>query len=162
MTQIGQADFFMKPYIFSASTVIRTTPEKLYNFHQNPENIALVAPSSLVVKRVECSPRARSGETFSIEARQFGLPIHWKGMWETAREPGLLVDTASESPFAIWRHSHIFEPDERGAKLTDRVEFLLKGGIAGRLASRFFLLPILFPAMFRSRHEATHRHFENQ
>lgn len=151
----------MKPFVFETSTPLAATCEALYAFHENPENIQLIAPRSLIVKQVVCSPQAKEGETFQIQASQFGLPIRWTGKWEKANAPGLLVDVALKSPFAFWRHSHIFEPHPHGAMLTDRVEYELKGGIAGRLASRW-ILPLVFTAMFRSRHRATRIHFSHQ
>ena len=151
----------MKPFVFESSTPVTTTPEALYEFHENPENMRLIAPSTLTVQEIDCERQARPGGTFRIRARQFGLPIRWTGQWEKAEAPGLLVDTALSSPFAIWRHSHIFSPHPQGALLTDRVEYLLKGGFAGRLVSRW-ILPLVFAGMFRSRHEATRRHFSNQ
>jgi ligand-binding SRPBCC domain-containing protein len=151
----------MKPFVFESSTPVATTPETLYEFHENPENMRLIAPSTLTVQEIDCERQARPGGTFRIRARQFGLPIRWTGRWEKAEAPGLLVDTALSSPFAIWRHSHIFSKHPQGALLTDRVEYLLKGGFAGRIVSRW-ILPLVFAGMFRSRHEATRRHFSNQ
>jgi len=151
----------MKPFVFESSTPVATTPETLYEFHENPENMRLIAPSTLTVQEIDCEKQARPGGTFRIRARQFGLPIRWTGRWEKAEAPGLLVDTALSSPFAIWRHSHIFSKHPQGALLTDRVEYLLKGGFAGRIVSRW-ILPLVFAGMFRSRHEATRRHFSNQ
>jgi ligand-binding SRPBCC domain-containing protein len=161
MPQIGQAHFSMKPYVFESSTPVTTTPEALYEFHENPGNMTLIAPRSLVMQEIICQKQAKAGETFRIRATQFGLPIRWTGQWEKAEAPGVLVDTALSSPFAIWRHSHIFSPHPQGALLTDRVEYLLKGGLAGRVVSRW-ILPLVFSGMFRSRHEATRRHFSNQ
>jgi ligand-binding SRPBCC domain-containing protein len=151
----------MKPFVFESSTPVATTPETLYEFHENPENMRLIAPSTLTVQEIDCEKQARPGGTFHIRATQFGLPIRWTGQWEKAEAPGLLVDTALSSPFAIWRHSHIFSKHPQGALLTDRVEYLLKGGFAGRIVSRW-ILPLVFAGMFRSRHEATRRHFSNQ
>jgi ligand-binding SRPBCC domain-containing protein len=151
----------MKPFVFESSTPVTTTPEALYEFHENPENMRLIAPSTLTVQDIDCERQARPGGTFRIRARQFGLPIRWTGQWEKAEAPVLLVDTALSSPFAIWRHSHIFSKHPQGALLTDRVEYLLKGGFAGRIFSRW-ILPLVFAGMFRSRHEATRRHFSNQ
>jgi ligand-binding SRPBCC domain-containing protein len=151
----------MKPYIFESSTPVKATPAALYKFHENPRNMKLIAPRSLKVEEIECREEAKAGDTFRIRATQFGLPIRWTGHWEKAEAPSVLVDTALSSPFAIWRHSHIFSTHPQGALLTDRVEYLLKGGWAGRLVSRW-ILPLVFAGMFRSRHEATRRHFLNQ
>jgi ligand-binding SRPBCC domain-containing protein len=151
----------MKPFVFESSTPVATIPETLYEFHENPENMRLIAPSTLTVQEIDCEKQARPGGIFRIRARQFGLPIRWTGQWEKAEAPVLLVDTALSSPFAIWRHSHIFRKHPQGALLTDRVEYLLKGGFAGRIVS-LWILPLVFAGMFRSRHEATRRHFSNQ
>ena len=161
MPQIGQAHFSMKPLVFESSTPVATSPEALYAFHENPENMRHIAPRSLAVQEIICQKQAKAGDTFRIRATQFGLPIRWTGQWEKAEAPGVLVDIALSSPFAIWRHSHIFSPHQQGALLTDRVEYLLKGGLAGWIVSRA-ILPVLFAGMFRSRHAATRRHFLNQ
>ncbi|MEI8294204.1 MAG: hypothetical protein WCG66_09475 [bacterium] len=151
----------MKTFLFEASTPVATSQESLYHFHENPENMRQIAPHSLVVKEIACQKRARRGETFRIRASQFGLPIHWTGQWEKVEEPRLLVDTAIHSPFDFWRHSHIFSPHAVGTLLTDRVEYLLKGGFAGWLVSGL-VLPVVFAGMFSARHKATRRHFAPQ
>lgn len=151
----------MKPFVFESSTPVATSPEALYAFHENPENMRQIAPGSLAVKEIICQKQAKAGDTFRIRATQFGLPIRWTGQWEKAEAPGVLVDIALSSPFAIWRHSHIFSPHPKGALLTDRVEYLLKGGLAGWVLSRW-ILPLIFAVIFRSRHVATRQHFGNQ
>ncbi len=151
----------MKPIIFELSTALTATPEALYAFHENPQNIPLIAPRSLIVQRVVCAPHAKPGDTFRIEARQFGLPIRWTGQWEKADAPHMLVDTAISSPFTFWRHSHRFDKHSQGSLLTDRVEYLLKGGFVGSLVSRW-ILPLVFAGMFRARHAATRRYFRHQ
>jgi ligand-binding SRPBCC domain-containing protein len=110
---------------------------------------------------VDCQKSAVPNELFRIEATQFGLPIRWLGRWEKVERPVLLVDSGVELPFKIWRHSHIFEEHPSGCLMTDRVEFLLKGGWPGWLISTF-VMPYIFGAMFRARHEATRRWFANQ
>ena len=158
MEKRGQAHFFGRPVRFERSVEVSASAEDLFRFHENPENISKIAPASLRVREVVCDRTARTGGVFKIRASQFGLPIRWTGMWERVEEPGALVDTALESPFAVWHHSHLFETVEGGCRMTDRVEFLLKGGIAGWLASRI-VMPFVFAGMFRARHAATRRWF---
>ncbi len=151
----------MKPFLFERSVEISATCEALFAFHENPRNISKIAPPSLKLHSVKCEPRAEPGGIFQIQASQFGLPIYWTGQWESVEAPHRVVDVALESPFALWRHSHIFEEIPGGCRMTDRVEYLLKGGLAGALASAL-VLPLVFSAMFRARHAATRRHFKNQ
>lgn len=148
----------MRTVVYERSVEIPASAREVFLFHENPRNIAKIAPSSLRVEAVECVETARPGGVFRIRARQFGLPIRWIGRWEAVEAPRLLRDTAVESPFAVWRHSHIFEDAPGGCRMTDRLEFLLKGGWAGALLSRW-VLPLLFAGMFRARHTATRRFF---
>lgn len=148
----------MKPMIFERSVEISASTEELFRFHENPRNISKIAPASLRVESVECEETARPGGVFRIQARQFGLPIRWTGKWATVEPPNLLLDIALDSPFAVWRHSHIFEDTPGGCRMTDRVEFLLKGGWPGSLVSRW-AMPWFFAGMFRARHAATRRFF---
>lgn len=148
----------MTPHLFQASTRVSASPEALFSFHENPDNIRKIAPASLRIRSVACAPVAVEGEEFRIRAAQFGMPIDWTGRWERVERPGMLVDAGVKSPFAVWRHSHVFEADGEGSVMTDRVEYLLKGGVVGRWVSRW-VLPLVFREMFRARHEATRRYF---
>lgn len=155
----GQAQFSPAgAVVFERSVSVPASAEELFRFHENPENIVKIAPASLRVESVECERKAREGGIFRIRASQFGLPIRWTGMWEQVDFPRALVDTAVHSPFAFWRHSHLFDLQANGCRMTDRVEFLLKGGWAGRVVSRL-VMPLVFAAMFRARHAATVRWF---
>ena len=151
----------MIPIIYQRSVEIPASAEELFRFHENPRNISKIAPASLRVALVECEETARVGGIFKIHASQFGLPIRWTGQWESVESPGLLLDIALDSPFAIWRHSHIFNPSSGGCEMTDRVEFLLKGGWVGGLVSRW-AMPVFFAGMFRARHAATLRFFRRK
>jgi ligand-binding SRPBCC domain-containing protein len=148
----------MNPVIYERSVEIPAPAGELFRFHENPRNISKIAPASLRVESVECEEAARKGGIFKIRASQFGLPIRWTGKWEAVESPRLLLDIALDSPFAVWRHSHIFKDTPGGCRMTDRVEFLLKGGWAGGLVSRF-AMPVFFVGMFRARHAATRSFF---
>ncbi|MCX7869695.1 MAG: SRPBCC family protein, partial [Terrimicrobiaceae bacterium] len=139
-----------RPLVFEASTPLAAPAERVFDFHQNPRNLILVAPRSLRVMSIEAEPVARPGATFRIRASQFGIPLDWTGLWEIVEPPVLLVDSAPRCPFPGWRHEHHFLPSERGCVLTDRVSFEPPGGVVGHAAFRIFLA-----AMFQARHRAT-------
>jgi ligand-binding SRPBCC domain-containing protein len=159
--QIWSRLFPVKPFLFQASTPLAAPPQAVFAFHENPRNIARIAPPSLRIQLVECNEHAAPGADFRIRASQFGMPIDWTGRWETVEPPRLLVDVSVRSPFAHWRHSHIFDPHPSGTLMTDRVECLLKGGLAGALATHI-AMPLVFAGMFRARHNATRKFFAGQ
>ena len=148
----------MKTYQFVAVTSVPATPEGLFLFHENPQNISRIAPPSLKVRSVECASEAVEGSEFRILASQFGMPINWVGRWERVVKPSLLIDVAVRSPFKVWRHSHSFEADGIATVMSDKIEYLLEGGMAGRLVSAW-ILPLVFRKMFLERHKATRRWF---
>lgn len=144
--------------LFEASTLLEASPERVFAFHENPNNLRMITPSSLKILKLEAGTSAVVGEKFLIEIAQFGFPIRWRGVWETVSPPRVLVDVAERSPFSSWRHSHIFEAERGGCRMTDRVEYSVGWGFLGWIAERV-VLPLFFAGMFRSRHAATRRFF---
>ena len=140
--------------VFTRSSPMPATPEELFLFHENPHNLRHISPPGMHILEICAGQSAQPGEEFSIAVRQGPLTLRWTGRWETAESPRQLTDTGVRCPFALWRHSHIFEPHPEGALLTDRVEFRLPwllGGPAGDLVCQL----MIFPRMFASRHAAT-------
>lgn len=138
--------------------MLDTSVEAAFAFHENPGNLREISPPSLRIVSIECERQAVTGGHFTVEVVQFGIRILWRGIWETVRRPGLLVDGAESSPFAFWRHHHIFEREGERCRMTDRVEFVPPFGIAGRITAPLVSLLVLGP-MFKARHEATQRFF---
>lgn len=111
---------------------------------------------------------ARVGGRFRIVARQFlVVPVDWTGEWlevvppADEHAPGRVVDGAVRAPFARFDHEHIFEPENGGTRLVDRVTYSLlgpRGGVVGALANAVVRGLVLGP-MFRQRHALTRRYF---
>ncbi len=144
--------------IFTRSVLLEARPAEVYAFHEDPRNISKISPSSLKVKRVECSVPARAGEEFRLCLSQFGLPLEWVGFWEEATPDSCLVDGAKKSPFKHWRHAHLFTDCSGGTVMTDRVEYAMPLGVLGRLLD-VTVMRLVFLVMFRARHRATKAFF---
>ena len=72
--------------------------------------------------------------------RLHGIPIRWLTEirdWE----PGVRFrDVQVRGPYALWDHTHTFEPDGAGGTtMVDRVEYAIPLGRAGELAHRAFV-----------------------
>ncbi|KAB2639523.1 MAG: SRPBCC family protein [Verrucomicrobia bacterium] len=144
--------------IFTRSVLLEATPAEVYAFHEDPRNISKISPSSLKVKKVECSVPARAGEEFRLCLSQFGLPLEWVGFWEEATPDSCLVDGAKKSPFKHWRHAHLFNASGEGTLMTDRVEYAMPIGVLGRLLD-VTMMKLVFLVMFQARHAATKAYF---
>ena len=144
--------------LFERCVRLDATPSEVYAFHEDPTNITRISPPSLKVEGVECKVPARVGEEFSLRVRQFGVPLHWIGIWEEAVPDERLVDGARKSPFRHWRHHHLFQADGDGTLMTDRVEYALPYGMIGLLLD-LTVMKLVFAAMFLGRHRATKAYF---
>jgi hypothetical protein len=144
--------------VFERSVRLDAPPAEVYAFHEDPRNITKISPPSLRVEQVECKVPARAGEKFSLRVHQFGLPLHWIGIWEEAVPNERLVDGARKSPFRHWRHHHLFRAEGDGTVMTDRVEYALPFGLIGLLLD-LTVMRLVFTAMFIARHRATRRFF---
>ena len=132
--------------------------ETVFAFHADPNNIPLISPGwqHVEIRHATVSPAA--GEPFEIVVRFFGwLPLRWRGVWVEVKSPVLLVDEATQSPFAYWRHRHEFAAlGERRTRMTDHVSFLFPGGWAGKWLAETFGR-VQFRLMFADRHARTRR-----
>jgi len=146
--------------VFERSTRVAAAPEELFRFHGNPGNLRAVSPPGLRILGIEAEEEPRVGEEFRIALGKGPIVLRWTGRWTEVAPPGLLVDDGVQTPFALWRHAHRFDPaPEGGSILTDRVEFRLRWTFGGPLGD-WFAGRFLFPAMFAGRHAATRAWFD--
>jgi ligand-binding SRPBCC domain-containing protein len=80
------------------------------------------------------------GTLIEYRLRLHGLPISWLTrieVWEPGRR---FVDQQLRGPYALWHHTHEFEPAADGRTLMrDTVRYALPFGPAGALAHRLFV-----------------------
>lgn len=150
----------MQNCLFEKSTLLDAPIEAVYAFHENPHNLVKISPDSLRVHRIEANPEAVAGETFTLEASQFLIPIRWRGVWDRADHPTLLADRALHSPFAYFRHEHRFESIDIGrrTRMTDHLEYALPGGCLGRVVGST-IMRVILAILFAARHRATRKYF---
>ena len=80
------------------------------------------------------------GTLIDYRLRLHGIPVRWRTeirSWE----PGVgFRDVQVRGPYALWDHTHNFEPDGRGGTLMrDRVLYRVPLGPLGRLALRLLV-----------------------
>ena len=82
----------------------------------------------------------RAGTLFEYRLRLHGVPVSWLTRIEEW-EPGIrFVDMQLKGPYALWHHTHEFEPDGAGGTLMrDTVRYALPFGPFGEIARRLFV-----------------------
>lgn len=135
-------------------TLLPCSQQQVWTFHQSPGALLLLTPPGTRVSFVGEVPPPDAGVEFSLLVVRFGIPMRWRVRYTQWNPPLLFEDEQVKGPFARWRHQHRFEPAEGGTMLVDRVEYLLPGGILGRLVDRLFVRRDI-EKMFEWRHTRT-------
>jgi len=145
------------PSVLERSVEIEAPVEDVFAFHLDTRNAASISPRSTRILDVQGTFPVTTGARVVMRMRPFPSPVamSWRVRIESVEPPNRIVDVAERSPFASWRHEHIFQALGPGRTLmTDRLTYALPGGPIGRLADRLVAGRQLAHA-FAERHRLT-------
>ena len=155
------------PFVVERAINLKADPKKVFDFHLHPKNLSRVNPPGLRILSLEAPETIHEGSRLHLKVSSWGIPQTWEVVVREVRDfagtpaKASILDEAVRGPFPYWRHLHEFwQAPDGSTGLVDRVEFLPPGGPAGVL-----LLPgirLMLLQMFRNRHEAARRIFENR
>jgi ligand-binding SRPBCC domain-containing protein len=131
-------------YVLEREQLVRAPADAVFAFFEDPSNLEAITPRWLGFEILTPRPIAmREGAIIEYRLRLAGLPLRWRT--RIARhEPGRgFVDVQERGPYALWEHSHDFEPTDRGVLVRDRVRYALPFGLAGRIAHGLWVQPAL-------------------
>jgi ligand-binding SRPBCC domain-containing protein len=86
-------------------------------------------------------------------------PFLWTAVHTAYEKNRLFADEQVQGPFAQWTHRHEFEALGDATRLTDRIEYRLKGGAFVNWALAW-AVQLGLDQMFRARHQTTKRYCE--
>lgn len=149
----------MKKYTFEKSVLIKTEIGKLFQFHADTNNLALISPPGIKteIELMSHTPLRRNS-TVVLLLSKFGLKLRWKIRIAEYSFPGIIADSQEKGLFKYWLHYHIFENENGAVRMTDRIEFIPPFGILGLAA-----VPVMkfqLDKMFAYRHSKTKEIFE--
>jgi len=146
---------------FQARSLIRTTPERLFAFHELPDAFTRLMPPWETSRVIEHAPTLRVGSRAVVGVRIVpGIFVRLESRHTAYDPPRLFEDQQVRGPFRSWRHRHIIEPHPEGAFLIDDIEYTLPFGFVGRLLAGAFIERRL-RRMFAFRHRVTRESCEN-
>lgn len=117
------------------------SPGEVFGFFADAGNLEAITPPWLSFRIVTPRPiEMGRGTLIDYRLRLHGVPISWLTRIE-AWEPGRsFVDQQMRGPYALWHHTHDFEPAPGGGTLMrDTVRYALPAGPLGALAHRLFV-----------------------
>jgi len=116
------------------------TPERVFDFFGDARNLEAITPPFLRFRILTPLPiEMRAGTRIDYALSLFGVPVRWTTRI-TAWEPGVrFVDEQESGPYALWRHTHLFEARGERTLVRDVVHYREPLGPLGRLAHHLFV-----------------------
>ncbi len=135
-------------------TIIECTPERLFAFHADTNNLPLITPPDTTVEILKLDKELNEGNVAVLKIKKGLLSFVWELVFEKVEYPRLILDVATKSPFKTFRHEHHFlKIDETHTLLKDRVTFSLSFWIFNRPIAWFIKKDM--QKMFAYRHKKT-------
>ena len=145
---------------FIERSVIRTTPEQLFAFHELPDAFLRLLPPDEKIRVIQIAPNLDAGSRTIVKIRIAFVWVTFESLHTAYDPPHSFEDQQVRGPFRSWRHRHIVEPHPEGAMLIDDIEYTPPFGILGRIVDPIVIKPRL-RKVFAFRHRVTRDYCEN-
>jgi len=126
----------VKTYLLERTQWIARPLSETFDFFARAENLGRITPPWLHFRiRSQLPIQMRVDARIDYTIRLAGIPLRWRtriAAWEPERR---FVDIQERGPYALWEHTHLFEPGESGVLMTDQVRYALPLGWLGRAAN---------------------------
>ena len=149
-------------HIFESSIIIKASPEAVFDFHTNVQNIIKITPPGIKVTIIRAD-QPQKGQIVVLRVRQFGFFTSTMQMeFVEFIRPSLLSDKQIRGPFKSLFQRRVFTETENGnTLLTDIFEYELPFGIIGKAVQRLFVGKIV-ETMFEFRQKTTKKLIESE
>jgi len=114
------------------------TPDEVFPFFADAFNLEEITPPLLRFRVVTPGPiDMHVGTLIQYRLRLRGVPVTWKTLIQDWTPSRRFVDTQLSGPYALWHHTHTFDPlpGER-TLMTDTVRYAIGLGTLGEVAHR--------------------------
>jgi len=116
-------------------------PEQVFGFFAQPRNLEPMTPPLLRFRVVTPEPiEMGRGTLIRYRLRVHGVPVRWLTEITEWEPPHRFVDEQIAGPYALWHHTHTFEPIGDGDTLMrDVVRYRIGFGPLGSFADRLIV-----------------------
>jgi ligand-binding SRPBCC domain-containing protein len=115
--------------------------EEAFGFYGDALNLEAITPPWLGFSVTTPQPvQMGAGTRLDYRLKLHGVPVRWQTRIEVWEPPHRFVDAQIRGPYALWEHTHEFEPAGTGATtIRDRVRYAMPLGPLGEVAHRLFV-----------------------
>jgi len=108
--------------------------KEVFAFFSDARNLEVLTPAWLKF-RILTMPIAMESKTkIDYRISWHGLPMRWTTEILRWAPPHEFVDLQLSGPYRLWHHTHRFEAERGGTRITDIVHYALPLGPLGRIA----------------------------
>jgi ligand-binding SRPBCC domain-containing protein len=144
----------MKIHVLEREQRVERPIAEVFEFYGDARNLEAITPPFLGFEVLTPEVVMRPGARIEYRLKLHGLPIRWRTRIDVWEPPRRFVDVQVSGPYALWHHTHTFEPDGEGATiLRDKVRYALPFGPLGELA-RLLLVQRDVERIFDHRRDA--------
>jgi uncharacterized protein len=116
--------------------IVPAPVERVFPFFADARNLERITPDFLHFRVLDVRPRAMGeGTRIDYRLRLHGIPLRWRSVIEAWDPDRRFVDAQERGPYALWQHTHEFEPVPGGTLVRDRVRYRLPLGVLGDLVA---------------------------
>src|SRR3954451_13648727 len=129
----------MRTHLLQREQRLPRPPEEVFAFFADARNLEAITPPLLGFRVITPEPiEMRVGTFIQYRLRVRGIPVTWHTTIQDWSPPRRFVDVQVRGPYALWHHTHAFEPVEGGTatRMTDTVRYAIGFGALGELAHR--------------------------
>lgn len=127
-------------YRLERTQQIQRPLDAVFSFFADATNLEAITPRFLRFRILSPTPvEMRAGARIDYAMSLFGMPVRWRTRI-TEWEPGVrFVDEQEAGPYAVWRHTHEFEPQGEATLVRDVVDYAVPLGPLGAVAQLLFV-----------------------
>ena len=128
-------------YLLERHQRIEVPQERAFGFFSDALNLEALTPPWVHFRLLTQGPiEMGAGALLDYRLRIRGFPVRWTTRIESWEPPVRFLDIQLRGPYALWEHTHTFEPDgEDAVVIGDRIRYTLPLGPLGRLAHAVFV-----------------------
>lgn len=130
----------MRTFLLQREQWIPRPIDQVFAFFADATNLEAITPPWLRFRILEPRPAVlRAGTLIAYRLRWHGVPLRWLTEIEAWEPPFRFVDVQRRGPYALWHHTHEFEPSDGGTRMRDVVRYALPMGPLGTLMHRLIV-----------------------
>ncbi len=120
---------------FENSLWIPKTVEEVFPFFADAKNLEAITPPWLNFRILsQSTAEIGEGTVFNYKLKIKGIPVRWTSRIEEWSPNARFVDRQLRGPYKHWHHTHLFQSENSGTRMTDIVLYELPLGWLGNVA----------------------------